>query len=99
MQTDVYIKIINEKMNIKILVCWILVGPAIIAFGFMQRVFDRFLEESEDNKKTFRNNLTFSKNTLESLSVNYSKGLNDDYFCLIIIEHILASILERCENY
>ena len=36
MQTDVYIKIINEKMNIKFLVCWILVGPAIIAFGFNQ---------------------------------------------------------------
>ena len=34
MQTDVYIKIINEKMNIKILDGWILVIPAIIAFGF-----------------------------------------------------------------
>ena len=33
MQTDVYIKIINEKMDIKFLVCWILVIPAIIAFG------------------------------------------------------------------
>ena len=38
MQTDVYIKIINEKMNIKFLVCWILVIPAIIAFGFRQRL-------------------------------------------------------------
>ena len=38
MQTDVYIKIINEKMDIKFLVCWILVIPAIIAFGFRQRL-------------------------------------------------------------
>ena len=34
MQINVYIKIINEKMNINLLDCWILVIPAIIAFGF-----------------------------------------------------------------
>ena len=37
MQTDVCIRIINEKMNIKFLVCWIFGGPAIIAFGFRSR--------------------------------------------------------------
>ena len=34
MQTDVCIIIINEKMNIKFLVRWVLDVPAIIAFGF-----------------------------------------------------------------
>ena len=34
MQTDVCIRIINEKMNIKILVRWVFDVPAIIAFGF-----------------------------------------------------------------
>ena len=34
MRTDVYIKIINEKMNKNFLIRWILVIPAIIAFGF-----------------------------------------------------------------
>ena len=34
MQTDVCIRIINEKMNIKFLVRWVFDVPAIIAFGF-----------------------------------------------------------------
>ena len=34
MQTDVWIRIINEKMNKKILVRWVFDVPAIIAFGF-----------------------------------------------------------------
>ena len=34
MQTDVYIKIINEVNEYKILDGWILVIPAIIAFAF-----------------------------------------------------------------
>ena len=34
MQTDVCIRIINEKMNKKILVRWVFDVPAIIAFGF-----------------------------------------------------------------
>ena len=38
---------------------WILVIPAIIAFGFMRCVFVRFLEEIEDSKEAFRNYLTF----------------------------------------
>ena len=34
MQTDVCIRIINEKMNKKFLVRWVFDVPAIIAFGF-----------------------------------------------------------------
>ena len=33
-QNEVYIRIINEKMNIKFLDCWVFGGPAMIAFGF-----------------------------------------------------------------
>ena len=33
-QHEVYIRIINEKMDIKFLDCWVFGGPAIIAFGF-----------------------------------------------------------------
>ena len=34
MQTDVCIRIINEKMNKNFLVRWVFDVPAIIAFGF-----------------------------------------------------------------
>ena len=37
MQTDVCIRIINEKMNKNFLVRWVFDVPAIIAFGFSSK--------------------------------------------------------------
>ena len=38
MQTDVCTRISNEDMNKKILDCWVLVIPTIIAFGFRVQI-------------------------------------------------------------
>ena len=56
MQTDVYIKINNEKMKKKILDGWILVIPAIIAFGFMAEIFRSFFARSKKTKSPFEIN-------------------------------------------
>ena len=49
MQTDVCIRIIIEKMNIKFLVRWVFDVPAIIAFGFSTEMFCFGLELFSQN--------------------------------------------------
>ena len=68
MQTDVCIRIINEKMNIKFLVRWVFDVPAIIAFGFsrylgfsIQYSFFHFFVEYLQCKDYLHHNLSDDK--------------------------------------
>ena len=59
MQTDVCIRIINEKMNKKFLVRWVFDVPAIIAFGFSILGAHTIIVSKDIHKVTKTDNVWF----------------------------------------